>query len=192
MIEEHWKSDGDSSDVLDRRAHFVRPCLAYIGIGSNLGNREANVKQALAMLNAMDGCQVLRQASLYRTKPVDCPPGSGEFINTVAELETHLDPESLMRRMLQVEQALGRLRTDEKNAPRTIDLDLLLHGETVASWDIVRVPHPHMAKRDFVLRPLSELVPELVHPILGHSIEQLLRMRIASADQPAVALTARL
>ena len=126
-----------------------------LGLGSNLGDREATIAQALARLGAR-GYRVTRTSSLYLTEPVGGPP-QGWFVNAVADGETELRPEPLLQACLAVEAELGRVR-DEPNGPRTLDIDILFYG----------------AERRFVLEPLVEILPELVHPALGLSARELL------------------
>jgi len=141
---------------------IVMPEIAYIGLGSNLGDKEANIKRALELLNASSGVRVKRVASLYRTAPVGFT-GQDWFINTVAEVETGLGPHDLLALLLAVEKKLGRVRT-VRWGPRTVDLDLLLFGEERITTPDLTVPHPHMSERAFVMAPLAELAPELTIP----------------------------
>jgi 2-amino-4-hydroxy-6-hydroxymethyldihydropteridine diphosphokinase len=155
---------------------------AYIGLGSNLGDRAGNLLLALrAMMNA--GLQVTRLSQIYETEPVETfaqPP----FLNMVAELNgnTSPRPEELMERLLQVEHSLGRIR-DLAKAPRTIDLDLLLYGNETRDTQFLKLPHPRLEHRRFVLVPMAELSPALVHPTLNMTISELLE---ALADNSEV------
>jgi 2-amino-4-hydroxy-6-hydroxymethyldihydropteridine diphosphokinase len=142
-----------------------------LGLGSNLGDREAAIAQALARLDAR-GYHATRTSSLYLTEPVGGPP-QGWFVNAVAEGETALAPEALLAACLAVEQELGRVRR-EPNGPRTIDVDVLLFGELRRDAPDPVIPHPRMAERRFVLEPLAEILPERVHPVLGRSVRELL------------------
>lgn len=137
---------------------------AYVGLGSNLGEREATLRQALEALGSIDGIEVVAVSSFRETDPVgmvDQP----RFVNAAAALETTLGPRELLESLLEVERGLGRDRSREKRwGPRTIDLDLLLYGdETVAEPGLV-IPHPRLAERAFVLQPLLELDPGLRLP----------------------------
>lgn len=146
-----------------------KPQIAYVGLGSNLGDKEANIKKALEMLNTSPGVRVKRAASLYRTAPVGYT-GQDWFLNTVAEVETSLSPHELLSLLLAVEERLGRVRT-VRWGPRTVDLDLLLFGgEEINTPDLV-VPHPRMGERAFVMVPLAELAPELTVPGRGKAVE---------------------
>ena len=146
---------------------------AYVGMGSNLGDRAGYLLLAVrGMLDA--GLDVTRLSSVYETAPVDNvdqPP----FLNLVAELHgpTLPAPEQTLARLLRIEYALGRTRT-KPNAPRTIDLDLLLFKDERASTEFLTLPHPRLHLRRFVLVPLNELVPNLVHPALSKPVHELL------------------
>jgi 2-amino-4-hydroxy-6-hydroxymethyldihydropteridine diphosphokinase len=139
---------------------------AYIGIGSNLGERESTIRDALALLAADPELEVEAVSSIRETDPVgmvDQP----RFLNAAIRLATDLAPYPLLERLLAVEQQLGRVRTGERYGPRTIDLDLLLYGDEIVDEPGLRVPHPRLAERRFVLEPLAELDPGLVVPGLG-------------------------
>jgi 3-oxoacyl-[acyl-carrier protein] reductase len=146
---------------------------AYIALGSNLGDRQTYLDNALVALGEQPGIVVCRVSSYHETAPVGGPPGQGSYLNAAAELQTDLDPESLLRVLLTVEQNLGRAR-QERHGPRTIDLDLLLHDQTVLHGPELVVPHPRMHERRFVLAPLAELAASAVHPILRLTIQELL------------------
>jgi 2-amino-4-hydroxy-6-hydroxymethyldihydropteridine diphosphokinase len=138
---------------------------AFIALGSNLGEREAMIRQALEALAALPETELLRASSLYDTEPVgdvDQP----NFLNAVAQVDTDLSARQLLWNLLLIEKRLGRERT-RRWGPRTIDLDLLLFGNEVIEEDDLRVPHPEMIRRAFVLVPLVELDPTLVHPGTG-------------------------
>jgi 2-amino-4-hydroxy-6-hydroxymethyldihydropteridine diphosphokinase len=140
--------------------------LVHIGLGGNLGDREATLRAALDRLGSEDGIEVVRVSSLRETDPVgytDQP----RFLNGVAELETELAPRELLERLLAVERDLGRVREGPRYGPRTIDLDLLLYGDAVVDEPGLRIPHPRMTERRFVLEPLAELEPDLVIPGRG-------------------------
>ena len=144
----------------------VSRARAYIGLGSNLGDREATLREALRRLGAVDGIAVVAVSSFRETDPVgkvDQP----RFVNAAAELETSLRPHDLLDRLLEVERALGRDRDraqEERWGPRTVDLDLLLYGDETVEEPGLEVPHPRLAERVFVLEPLLELEPELRFP----------------------------
>ncbi len=146
---------------------------AYIGLGSNLGDRAAYLLLGVrGMLDA--GLDVIRLSSIYETDAVDYedqPP----FLNMVAELRgsTLPAPDQVMARLLRIEYALGRTR-DVPKGPRTIDLDLLLFKDHLSDTEFLTLPHPQLPARRFVLVPLTELVPNLIHPVLGKSLSELL------------------
>jgi len=146
---------------------------AYVGLGSNLGDRAGYLLLAVrGMLDA--GLDVIRLSSIYETEPVEYE-NQPAFLNLVAELRgsTLPSPEQMMARLLRIEYALGRTR-DIRMGPRTIDLDLLFFKNQQLETEFLILPHPRMALRRFVLVPLNELAPGLVHPVLGKSISELL------------------
>jgi 2-amino-4-hydroxy-6-hydroxymethyldihydropteridine diphosphokinase len=145
--------------------------LALLGLGSNLGDREAAIGDALARL-AGRGFRPTRLSSLWLTEPVGGPP-QGFFLNAVAAGETALSPEALLEACLETEHEMGRVR-GERNGPRSIDVDLLLFGDQRRAGPRLVLPHPRLAERRFVLAPLAEVAPELVHPGLGLSVRELL------------------
>ena len=146
---------------------------AYVGLGSNLGDRAGYLLLAVrGMLDA--GLDVIRLSSIYETEPVEYEEQPA-FLNLVAELRgsTLPSPEQTLARLLRIEYSLGRTR-DVPLGPRTIDLDLLIFKEERSHTEFLKLPHPRITARRFVLVPLNELVPNLVHPVIGKTISELL------------------
>lgn len=141
---------------------------AFVGLGSNLGERESLIRQALEALSGLPETTLLRASSLYDTEPVG-ETDQPDFLNAVALLDTQLTARQLLWNLLLIEKRLGRVRT-QKWGPRTIDLDLLLYGDQIIEDADLRVPHPELTRRAFVLVPLTELDPSLVHPESGESL----------------------
>jgi len=144
---------------------------AYIALGSNLGDRKRNMEAAIEKLARIDGVEVTKASSFYETEPVGGPP-QGMYLNAVLEIECSLSAGELLRELRRVENELGRKRPG-KNYPRTIDLDILLFGNDVIDEREVKVPHPRMHERSFVLDPLNEIAPNVPHPVLGFSVAEL-------------------
>lgn len=134
--------------------------LCYIGIGSNLGARQKYIESAVDRLKGVKGIEVKRISNIYETEPVG---GSKQdkYLNGVIEIETTLEAKGLLRELQVIEKRLGRVRT-VKNAPRTIDLDILLYGDRKINEPDLKIPHPRMRERDFVMRPLKELIGKSV------------------------------
>jgi 2-amino-4-hydroxy-6-hydroxymethyldihydropteridine diphosphokinase len=147
--------------------------VAYIALGSNLGDRERTIRSALDRLNAIDGIRMTRVSSLLENPAVGGPADSPAFLNAAAAIETSLDAMGLLEQLLKVEQNLGRHRR-EKWGPRSIDLDLLLFGEQIIEREGLIVPHPLMHQRRFVLAPLAEIAGAAVHPRFKKTIVELL------------------
>jgi 2-amino-4-hydroxy-6-hydroxymethyldihydropteridine diphosphokinase len=150
--------------------------LVYIGLGSNLGDREATIREALRLLEAAGDVDVVAVSSLRETDPVGFLE-QPRFLNGAAALRTELGARELLERLLAVERRLGRERSGPRYGPRTIDLDLLLYGELVLDEPGLEVPHPRIAERRFVLEPLAELDPALDLPGRGSIRELLARIK---------------
>jgi 2-amino-4-hydroxy-6-hydroxymethyldihydropteridine diphosphokinase len=150
--------------------------IAYIALGSNLGDRQVNLDKAVMLLDTVDGVQVRRLSHLVETLPLSGGPADqGEYLNGVVEIQTTLSPLELLAALQQIEKSLGRDRTSEPRwGARTCDLDILLIGQTVMDCPELTIPHPRMHQRRFVLEPLSELSPQVSHPVLGKTAGQLL------------------
>ena len=154
-------------------SHRNHATKAYIGIGSNLGDRAGNLVLAVRGMMEASLC-VTRLSSIYETEPVS-DVEQAPFLNMVAEIGNPLPaPEQVMARLLRIEFALGRTR-QVKDGPRTIDLDLLLYGEMESNTEFLKLPHPCLHERRFVLEPLVEIAPRLVHPTLKRSAAELLK-----------------
>jgi len=145
----------------------------YIGIGSNLGDRKANALEAVDRVSKLPGTRIVRASSLYESEPL----GNAKtwFVNSVIEIETDLPPDELLKKLKAIEKAMGRRRVRGKRwGSRVIDLDILLCNQDVVEKRSLKIPHPEMHKRRFVLLPLAELAPHVVHPQLGQSVSTLL------------------
>ena len=144
---------------------------AYIGLGSNLGDSSENIRAALDLMG--DFASAVRPSAIYRTAPLGFR-NQPAFYNAACCLATRLTPFELMQRLLDVEAAIGRHRTF-RNAPRLLDLDILLYGRLVLNSPPLVLPHPRMAERLFVLRPLADIAPFLKHPVSGLTVNEMLR-----------------
>jgi 2-amino-4-hydroxy-6-hydroxymethyldihydropteridine diphosphokinase len=150
------------------------PCV-LVALGSNLGDRLATLLAAIEELDRLPMTRVERRSRFIETAP-EGPPGQGPYLNGAARLRSGLEPRPLLEALLAIEHRHGRRRAAEPpQGPRTLDLDLLLHGERVIREGDLIVPHPRMHTRRFVLEPLAEIAPEAMHPLLGASVESLLR-----------------
>ena len=147
----------------------------YFSLGSNVGDREANLAEAVRRLDP------LRVSPVYETEPVGSVPQAW-FLNLVAEADTALFPMQLLSHIRRIERDLGRVRVTPKG-PRTIDIDILFYGKSVIRTERLEVPHPRMGERRFVLAPLADLVPDLRHPVIGRRVREMLA---ALPDKPIV------
>lgn len=144
---------------------------AYLSLGSNLGSREDNLRQAIHQLEGLG--TVAAVSSFYETEPVEIEGAQPWFLNCAVALETELPPAQLLSRILVLEQSMGRRRTQPKG-PRTIDIDIVFFGNAVVDTEELTIPHPAMQHRRFVLEPLAEIAPALEHPVLHRRVRDLL------------------
>lgn len=145
---------------------------AYIGIGSNIGDKTANCKKAIELLKENPQIKAAKISSFYETEPVGYKEQEW-FVNCAVEIETDLNPQELILLCQTIESKLGRKRKI-KYGPRIIDLDILLYNNDIIDTTELKIPHPEMHKRSFVLKPLSDIAPDAVHPVLKKTIEKLL------------------
>ncbi|MCL5945938.1 MAG: 2-amino-4-hydroxy-6-hydroxymethyldihydropteridine diphosphokinase [Planctomycetes bacterium] len=159
--------------------------ICYIALGSNLGNRAENLHRALAAMTRLPTTRVERVSDFINTAPVGGPPGQGDYLNAAVRLATDLLPEKLLLALFAIERDTGRDRRCEiRHGPRIIDLDVLLYDNLLINNQELEIPHPRMHERVFVLRPLAQIAPELIHPRLGKSIRALLQACPTGSDVP--------
>ena len=145
-----------------------------IALGSNLGDRAANIQRGIDLLLArVPGIRLNASAPVYETEPVDCAPGTQAFLNTVIEVSAGCPPHELHTHLQAIEQALGRPEQRERNSPRTLDLDLLYADDVISDDPNLTLPHPRMHLRRFVLEPLADIRPELILPGQQVSVAEL-------------------
>ncbi|MGZ8451526.1 MAG: 2-amino-4-hydroxy-6-hydroxymethyldihydropteridine diphosphokinase [Candidatus Binatia bacterium] len=144
----------------------------YIGIGSNVGNKRENFFEAVERVGKLPDTRVIKESSLYESEPL----GDSQewYVNGAIEIETKFKPEALLEKFKNIERAMGRKKVKKRWGARIIDLDILLFDLAVVKKKSLRIPHPEMASRKFVLIPLSEIAPQVIHPELGVTISELL------------------
>ncbi len=142
------------------------PVIAYIGLGANLGDATSQLMNAIAQIAKLPVTSLIAHSSLYSSAPVDAT--GPDYVNAVASVSTQLSAQQLLDELRKIEAQAGRVRST-RNAPRTLDLDVLLYGDEVINTDVLQVPHPRMHERAFVLLPLLEIAPDLVIPRVGRA-----------------------
>jgi len=154
---------------------------AYIGLGSNLGNRLAFLRGGRDALAGKPGIELVQAAGVYETEAVGGPPDNPMFLNTVLQVATTLDPHQLLEACLSVEDEFGRSRP-VRWAPRTLDIDILFYDDLVLCEEALTIPHPRLQERAFVLAPLLEIAPDFKHPLLDQTISELASGSIGVAE----------
>jgi 2-amino-4-hydroxy-6-hydroxymethyldihydropteridine diphosphokinase len=144
----------------------------YIGIGSNVGNKKENFMEAVNRLTKLPDTKVVKESSLYESEPLG--DAKDWFVNGAVEIETRFKPDMLLKKFKNIERAMGRKKVKKRWGSRIIDLDILLYDSAIVKKKSLRIPHPEMPKRKFVLIPLSEIAPQVIHPELGVTISELL------------------
>ena len=171
--------------------HKIKNTLAFIGLGSNLGDCRKNLLDAWARLGEVAGVKLLALSSPYQTEPVDMV-SENWFINAAGTIATSLEPEELLAAMHEIEASLGRKRAEESVAPldRPLDLDLLFWGSRISDDPGLSLPHPRVDKRLFVLAPMAEIGPHHKHPVIGRTMTELLDiLRNEQGETPQVTRT---
>lgn len=158
--------------------------IVYLGIGSNVGDRQTNVDRAIQILKERDDVEILAVSTVIETDPVGGPPDQNKFLNGALKIKTDLLPLDLLAALKNIERRLGRKKTDPINFPRTMDLDILFYDDiVVVDGKNIQIPHPRITERHFVLKPLGEIAADFIHPRLKKSIGELLA-NLENASHP--------
>jgi len=157
---------------------------AFVGIGSNIGDRMGNCLKAISMINDVDGCSVIKRSSFYRTEPIGYKDQNW-FVNCIILVETKFSPYELLMQLQEIEKSMGREK-GIKWGPRLIDLDIIMYDNLIMDNGKLTIPHPLMHKRRFVLIPMNEIAPSVIHPVLNKTIKEILNS--LSEDGQAVFL----
>lgn len=145
--------------------------IAYLGLGSNVGDRKKNLEEALKRIHATGAARILAVSSFYETRPEGGPP-QGDYFNGAAKIVTPFPPEKLLEALKKIEKDMGRAAA-ERNHPRIIDLDILLYDDIVLKAGEIEIPHPRMHERAFVLKGMAEIAPDSVHPVIKKTMREL-------------------
>lgn len=148
------------------------PHQVYIALGSNLGNKKENFQEALGRLAKLPDTKIIKESSLYESEPLG--DSKEWYVNGVIEIETELKPDALLNKFKNIERAMGRKKVRKRWGARIIDIDILLYDSITLNKKNLKIPHPEMQNRKFVLIPLSEIAPQVIHPELGMTISELL------------------
>lgn len=148
------------------------PSQAYIGIGSNLGKKKENYLEALDRIAKIPNTKIVKESSVYESEPLG--DSKQWYVNGAIEIETELTPEQLLNKLKNIERAMGRKKVRKRWGARIIDLDILLYNSLLFEKRSLKIPHPELHNRKFVLVPLSEIAPQVIHPALGVTISELL------------------
>ena len=131
--------------------------ICYLGVGSNLGDRNRNIKEAIKEINLLKDTKIIKISKIIETKPVGGPPAQGNFLNAALKIQTRISPLKLLKNLKKIEEGLGRVKT-VRYGPRAIDLDILFYGDRIINTKDLTIPHPKLFARDFVIKPLSEVI----------------------------------
>lgn len=159
--------------MTDRRLSTDTPVTAYICAGSNLGDKTANCRRGIDAVVRLTGNRLIRLSPFYRTEPVDYTDQDW-FVNVMAKIATTRTPRSLLRELKGIEAAAGRRAGGIRFGPRVLDLDIIFYGDRIICEDGLEVPHPRMHKRHFVLKPICDIDPAIVHPVCNRTVQALL------------------